>query len=526
MPEGFSITERINAMVANVQKEISGHASLIDLQNEIMLIPERMNEPMQLAIVGRISSSKSTLVNAILGEAEVVRTGAMEETWNVSWLKYCNPNSPIIVHYKDNNIKPESIERNQWAEWANRKREGDNQLRNSVSYIEVAYPHSILKKINIIDTPGLDSFYGSDSQNTLDFLKQVKPDAVIMLFSKNINADTLSVIEDFRQGIGSGFSPINAIGVMSKIDDIWASDPDLEPLKESKRIISSLMSQEVVKNSLFNIYPVSAFTALSASQITDEHLNVFEKLSKLPEDILTRLFKTERRFTTEYDDVPVSVDKRNQLLSIYGRYSIWLIVNKLIKDGKVNRSDLKELLFRKSGFHEFMEILQNHFGEQSVLIKVYSLVLNLSYKIRKSSEKFHADSTEKWIIGKVIKEIDELIRILTIQFNVIDVSKSYYEGILDLTAEEFGEMRRLNGEFGFSCIERTGVGEKAEVQDMVDVCLQRIKFWRGLLNTKGRFKPSLTPFMKLMINSYLLLLNDINSANYKLETTRKFLFGN
>jgi len=526
MSEGFSITERINAMVANVQKEISGHASLIDLQNEIMLIPERMNEPMQLAIVGRISSSKSTLVNAILGEAEVVRTGALEETWNVSWLKYGDSNSPIIVNYKDNNINPDSVERTQWAEWANRKREGDNQLKNSVSYIEVAYPHSILKKINIIDTPGLDSFYGADSQNTLDFLKLVKPDAVIMLFSKNINADTLSVIEDFRQGIGSGFSPINAIGVMSKIDDIWASDPDLEPLKESKRIIGCLMSQEVVKNSLFNIYPVSAFTALSANQIADEHLIAFETLAKLPESILSRIFKSEKRFITDYEDVSVSVDQRNQLLSVYGRYSSWLIVNQLIKYGEVNKSNLKELLFRKSGFHEFMEILQNHFGEQSVLIKVYSLILNLSYKIRKSSEKFPADSTEKWVIGKVIKETDELIRTLTIQFNVIDVSKLYYEGTLNLSAEEFEEMRRLNGEFGFSCIERTGVGEKAGVQEMVEVCLQRIKYWRGLLNTKGVFKPSLTPFMKLMINSYLLLLNDINSAKYKLESSQKFLFGN
>ena len=37
---------------------------------------------MQLAIIGKISSSKSTLVNAILGKDGVMATGQMEVTYN------------------------------------------------------------------------------------------------------------------------------------------------------------------------------------------------------------------------------------------------------------------------------------------------------------------------------------------------------------------------------------------------------------------------------------------------------------
>ena len=55
--------------------------------NKIQEALERLSRPMQLAIIGKISSSKSTLVNAVLGKEEVVRTGQMEETFNVSWLK-------------------------------------------------------------------------------------------------------------------------------------------------------------------------------------------------------------------------------------------------------------------------------------------------------------------------------------------------------------------------------------------------------------------------------------------------------
>ena len=49
---------------------------------------KRMDEPMQLAIIGKISSSKSTLVNAILGKNEIMTTGQKEVTYNVGWLKY------------------------------------------------------------------------------------------------------------------------------------------------------------------------------------------------------------------------------------------------------------------------------------------------------------------------------------------------------------------------------------------------------------------------------------------------------
>lgn len=524
--EGFNITDKINAVAANIRKELSGYPSLVELNRQITVIPEKMREPMQLAIVGKISSSKSTLVNAILGEAEVVRTGDMEETWNVSWLKYGEPNSQIVVHYKDANRSPEKVERSQWAEWANRDRESNDQLKNAVSYIEVAYPHPILKQINIIDTPGLDSFYGADSQNTLDFLKQVKPDAVIMLFSKSINADTLSVIEDFRQGIGSGFSPVNAIGVMSKIDDIWASDPDKEPIEVSNRIIGRLMTLEAVKNTLFNIFPVSALIALAGSRITEQDMATLRNLSRLPDEVLYRIFMTESRFTsTDYDDVPVSAKQRDGLASVYGRYGAWLMVRRLKEAPQTGITELKELLFCKSGFHNFMEKLENHFGQRSAFIKAYSLTGGFSENLRKASNELADISEEKWVVGKTIHEMEELKRILKVQSGVIDIAEEYYEGKLRITPEEFEEIRRLNGEYGYSCIERTGLNANATPKEMINVCKERIGYWRTQFNTKGKARPSLAPFMKQMISLYSILLEDIISAKHRIEYSSKFLFG-
>ncbi|MDR0982996.1 MAG: dynamin family protein [Culturomica sp.] len=525
MPEGFNITDKIEDAIADIRKEISGYPSLIALDQQFATIPDKLHEPMQLAIVGKISSSKSTLVNAILGEAEVVRTGAMEETWNVSWLKYGSPDAPIIVHYKDADRASEKVDRNEWANWANRHRDGNEQLKNAISWIEVTYPHPILQQINIIDTPGLDSFVGIDSQNTIDFLRKVRPDAIVMLFSKNINENTLDEIRNFRQEVGAGFSPINAIGVLSKIDDFWNSDSDQEPIDEGNRIIESLMSQEIVKNTLFKIYPLSAWVALSAYRINEDDLSTFDQLQKLPQEVLNRLFKSAKRFVTDYPDVPVAGSRRAELSGIYGRYGIWLILEHLKNGGSATILDLHKLLLRKSGFDRFLEVLQNHFVQQAATIKVHSLIVWLSAEIRKTTNDYPANAEERFVLGKIIRIMDDLVRMVKLQSNVIDFAKEYYEGRLDLEPEEFEELRRVNGEFGFSCIERTGLDANATPEEMIEMCSQRIRFWRIELNTTGVSFPSLARFMKQMLASYSVLSAEIVSAKHKLESSKNFLFG-
>ena len=80
---------------------VENKVSMSLVSDKIQEVLERLSQPMQLAIIGKISSSKSTLVNAILGKDEVVRTGQMEETFNVSWLKYGDSNDDVKVVFKN-----------------------------------------------------------------------------------------------------------------------------------------------------------------------------------------------------------------------------------------------------------------------------------------------------------------------------------------------------------------------------------------------------------------------------------------
>jgi ribosome biogenesis GTPase A len=122
---------------------------------------------MRVAIVGLIKAGKSTLMNSLLGEA-VVATGTVEATFNVNCLKY-NSQSSLLVHFKDGR-PPESKSFEELQTLSIRAKEHQEYLL-SIKYIEVGYPNEILRTLSLIDTPGLESYYKDDSDNTLEFLK-------------------------------------------------------------------------------------------------------------------------------------------------------------------------------------------------------------------------------------------------------------------------------------------------------------------------------------------------------------------
>lgn len=155
--EGIYDTQCIAKGLLGIMQMIP-RSSLSALYSKLEDSVMRIDEPMQLAIIGKISSSKSTLVNAILGKNEIMATGQKEVTYNVGWLKYGNPDSDIVIHHKDKSpVVCKSPK--EFALWST---QSHNSEIDNISYIEIFDDSEILKDINIIDTPGLDALRGKD----------------------------------------------------------------------------------------------------------------------------------------------------------------------------------------------------------------------------------------------------------------------------------------------------------------------------------------------------------------------------
>lgn len=519
-PSALTLKERMLNILRECSSVLSGYEVSI-LSSEIAMAQKRLMQPMQLAIIGKISSSKSTMVNALLGEAEIVRTGQMEETFNVSWLKYGDSNSDIKVVFKNGTIK--SVPRAEWSKWTSHQE--TNALKEQVKYIEVFFEHEILKEINIIDTPGLDALSQIDSKNTIAFLKEVHPDAVVMLFTKSIAETTLSVLQDFQSvGVGDyNLSALNAIGVLSKIDTIWSTmDADKDVISIGNRVIKNTLYDKYpeVRRSLFSILPVSSLMGLAASTIEDNDYNSLKRLSVVNEGILLEMLSSPDYFFDEDYKMEVHPTERRRLYEKFGLYGIYLLVKALQRNQDASVDFLAEVLREKSGFSKLVLTIQSHFGGRATLIKTQSILRRILHeiytaKLNCTGDKYKALSSAEGLIVTALLSLHE--------YQEWEYLSKYYDGKLDISQDEADEFTSICGEHGFSASERLRCDEVNSPSQLIEIATQRALYWQKQYNIYSVIEPEIASFYKLLISSYNILLIEIKNAVSEFEKARETL---
>ena len=510
---------------------VDNKVSMSLVSDKIQEALERLSQPMQLAIIGKISSSKSTLVNAILGKDEVVRTGQMEETFNVSWLKYGDSNADVKVVFKNGEVK--YVPYDNWDFWASHQHE--NVLKEQVKYIEVFFDDSILKKINIIDTPGLDALSEIDSKNTIAFLKEVKPDAVIMLFTKSIAESTFTILQDFQNSGTDAFSltPLNAIGVLAKVDTMWSSMvPQKRIIDDAKRVIQNTLYDKYpeVKRALFSILPVSSLLGLASSTITEEDYECVRCLSMTEPGVLYEMLSSPDLFVDKDYNVNLPVERRLTLYRKFGLYGIYILIDAVWNNPTCRLDLLKVELREKSGFEKLLSTIIAHFGDRAALVKSQSTIVSV-IDVCKQAISFCNDILEL----KVIEEINRKIvtALLSIhEFQEWRYLSEIYENQNSYDETEINEFMALCGEFGNSVIERLQLPSEASVNEMIEKVKNRALYWRKRYNIYSDIEPHKAAFYKVMSSSYNILQQriedtymEMKSAENTLNNARMFFLG-
>ena len=479
---------------------------------------KRINEPMQLAIIGKISSSKSTLVNAILGKNEIMTTGQKEVTYNVGWLKYGSPDADIIIHHKDG--KPNTVKsQKEFSVWSTESHHTDI---DNISYIETFDDAEILKEINIVDTPGLDALRGKDSQNTLDFIQQVRPDAIIMLFTHSVAENVLDIVSKYNAG--TTFNPLNAIGVLGKIDILWQEtiERDKTALQiGQKNAAKQLKKNSMLRKTLFNIYPISALQFLASSTLEESTFNTLAKLSGSEESQLSRAFTSVPNFLKPEAELNATVEQRTYIINSIGLYGAWIIVEG-IKKGKItDLQSAKQLLWEESGAKQFMKVLHNHFGMRAKLIKMESIYQNIQQAIKATRGKAK-DGTTLQLLGKIEQRISDLFSNLVQEHKEYELLNQLYNGEREIGEEEEREFFALCGEHGNSAIERLGLTSTVPPQDLIEKALERERYWRKQVALEP--DPEERLWMNIIMTSYQRLRLKLQTMKYQYEQAKAFLF--
>lgn len=479
---------------------------------------KRIDEPMQLAIIGKISSSKSTLVNAILGKNEIMATGQKEVTYNVGWLKYGNPDSDIIIHHKDNSPDIRKSPK-EFAIWST---QSNNTEIDNISYIEIFDDAEILKEINIIDTPGLDALRGKDSQNTLEFIQKVHPDAVIMLFTHSVSENVLDIVRQYNSG--SSFNPLNAIGVLSKIDVLWQEtiERNKTALQIGERVtMNKLKKEPMLKKTLFNIFPISALQFLASSTLNETMFDDLLELSKSDETQLKRGFNSVSNFLKPEIELNISTQQRQHIVTNLGLYGAYLIVT-AVKSGEVTDvQSARSLLWKESGAKNFMTVLHNHFGMRAKLIKMESIYQRLQQIIMELKGQL-TDTNSIQTLLRVEQKISDLFSSLVFEHKEYDLLYKLYNGEIVINDNDKQEFFALCGEYGSSAMERLRLKSVLMPQELIEKALEREKYWRKQVALEP--DPEEREWMNTILTSYSRLRHKLQLLKFQYEQAKAFLF--
>jgi tetratricopeptide (TPR) repeat protein/ribosome biogenesis GTPase A len=176
-----------------------------DLAPEAARTLEILDRPLLVTVMGEFNSGKSTFVNALVGE-EVAPMGITPTSATINVWKYGAERGGRVV-YRDDTTRDLA-----WEEVPALLRGLDEAEARRIRMVEVLYPLDTLARVNVVDTPGLNSILPEHEETAREFIGQ--SDAIVWLFSvgqagKATEREALARIQGEHK---------KALGVVNKID--------------------------------------------------------------------------------------------------------------------------------------------------------------------------------------------------------------------------------------------------------------------------------------------------------------------
>lgn len=193
------------ALLSQAHRLFARTHELAELSPEAGRLVEVLDRPLLVTVMGEFNSGKSTFVNALIGE-EVAPMGITPTTATINVLKYGAERKGRVVYHDD------EVREVEWGDVPKLLKGLDAQEAKRIRVVEVLYPLETLQRVNVVDTPGLNSIHPEHEQTARKFIAEA--DAVLWLFTvdqaaKATEGEALGKIKAAGKKI---------LGVVNKID--------------------------------------------------------------------------------------------------------------------------------------------------------------------------------------------------------------------------------------------------------------------------------------------------------------------
>ncbi len=435
----------------------SPHAAVVDG------LRARLDEPLRVAVAGKVKAGKSTLLNSLVGEP-LAPTDAGECTRIVTWYRHGITYRATIEH-RDGTSLP-----------ARFSRDGgglevflDGSAADDIDRLMVEWPSSALSVMTLIDTPGIGSLTEDAGARTREFLAptdevHTPADAVIYLMRHMHGADA-RFLETFHDDRAARAVPVNAIGVLSRADEIGGARAD--SLRTAARIADRYRGDANVRRLCQTVVPVAGLLAQLGGTLTETEYRAVARLAALSVDDAEALLVSADRFTTLASPVGLAAEERAHLIDRFGLFGLRL-THALLRAGRApSARELAQELRRRSGLDELRRELTAHFSARRDTLKSRSTLLALEELVRRHpgpGTPELAGAIERVVSGA--HELAELRLLIAVR-----------AGAVGLDDEETAEIERLVGGSGALPAARVGLPLDAPAADVKVAALVAHQRW-------------------------------------------------
>ena len=210
------------------------------IESDSLTLIEKIEKPLKLVILGEVKAGKSTFINA-LASGDVSPVEVTETTASIIKIYYRKEERGIINKKNNDNIEGTIEEIYQILE----NNKNDIDFFSNVKSVELGYPLTNLKKLHIVDTPGLASITEENEKTTVNFVQS--SDVILWVFNGNHLGQ--SDVGNKLSKIAKLGKPI--IGIVNRIDEV---DSSPERLKMYMKKNYGEYLKEVFTLSAYNAY--------------------------------------------------------------------------------------------------------------------------------------------------------------------------------------------------------------------------------------------------------------------------------
>lgn len=369
----MSLLERTRRTV-QLTREIyrdTAHAAQLDE------IATRMDAPLRVAIAGRVKAGKSTLLNALVGD-RLAPTDAGECTRVVTWYQDGHTYR-VTGHLRDGEERQLRFQRDTGAIEVDL----DGTSADQLTRLSITWPSQALRTATLIDTPGIGSLSEEVSERTWDLLAadddEAPADAVLYLM-RHLHRNDVDFLRAFHDSEVSQPNPVNAIGVLSRADEIGVGR--LDAMSSARRIAGKLATDPNVRRMVQTVVPVAGLLAETAATLTEAETGQLRRLAELPPREADDLMLSADRFVHLRPELGLTSTEREALLERFGMYGVRLASVLLRRRTASTATELAAALTERSGVAELRNLLATLFFERRDVLKARSALLALDTVLR------------------------------------------------------------------------------------------------------------------------------------------------